>query len=484
MLSKKIRTYSPKVIACIQARMGSERLKSKALLLINGKTIIEIIYERLKKCKEIDDIILSTSDTKENDILAEHAKKINLKCHRGPENDLILRHLGALRKTGGHALLKITADCPLIDPDLADKMVAFFKKNHKNYDFFTNCLPPTYPDGLDLDITPLHILEKLDREIDKKSPHRDFFIAYIMSNPSRFKIYNTKNKTNLSSMRWTLDYPEDYDFLQTIFRALKEKEIFGMEDVLRIVSEKPDISEINRERIDNVISNNIRSAAYHSAVKKEKKFIILDFDGTIVDLNVNWQSVKDKISKLFSPYNIILEKEKPLFDRIKSAAKKAGLYKKEKKAESVFYRKCLKIIEKEELSAIQKAKPVTGAKDFLRWLYDERWQFAVLSNNNSTVIKKVFKKLSLSAPKIILGFDDVENQKPDIEGIKKIMEETKKGANECLLIGDSLADVEIGRTAGVKTYILKRDNKKNNTQNFFADFIKDFNQLKEILKNG
>lgn len=484
MLNKKTHTSKLKVIAIIQARMGSERLKNKAMLLINSKTIIEIIFDRLKLCKNIDDIILSTSDTKENDILADYAKKINLKCHRGSENDLISRHLGALKKTEADAFIKITADCPLVDPLLVDKMVGFFRNNYKNFDFFTNSFPPTYPDGLDLDITSLNVLEKINREIDKKSPHRDFFIAYIMSNPARFRIYNMKNSKNLSSMRWTLDYIEDYEFINKIFNVMGNNK-FTMDDVLKFLLKNPEINEINKNRIDNIVANNIRSGAYHSTIKKQKKLLILDFDRTMVDLNIDWLAVKEKIANIFVPFGISPDIEKPLFERIKDASKRSVLKEKNNKLEDLIYKKCLAVIKNEELLSLKKCELMDGTKDFLKWMKTEKRDFAVLSNNNTEVIKKVFVKFKLSLPKIIVGSDSVKDQKPNIEGINKIMRRVKRSANECVLVGDSKAEVEIGKKSGVKTYILNIYNKEKNIKiDFSADFIKDYNQLKEILKNG
>jgi spore coat polysaccharide biosynthesis protein SpsF (cytidylyltransferase family)/phosphoglycolate phosphatase-like HAD superfamily hydrolase len=464
--------------------MGSERLKNKAMLLINGKTIIEIIFGRLKLCKEIDGIILSTSNTKENDILAMHAKKINLECHRGPENDLIDRHLGALKKMKADAFIKITADCPLVDFILVDKMANFFRNNYKNFDFFTNSFPPTYPDGLDLDITPLNIVKKIDKEIDKKSPHRDFFIAYIMSNPSRFRIYNMRNSQNLSSMRWTLDYPEDYEFVKKIFSAMGDIK-FNMDDILKFLLKNPEINEINKNRIDNIIANNIRSGAYYSTIKKQKKLLILDFDRTIVDLNVDWQAIKEKITNIFALFGISPDIEKPLFERIKDASKRSALKEKNNKLEDLIYKKCLTIIRDEELLSLKKCQLINGTKDFLKWMQAEKREFVVLSNNNTEVIKKVFIKFKLPLPKIIIGSDSVEKQKPDTEGINKILIKFKKAANECILVGDSKVEVEIGDMSGVKTYIMNIYNKEKNIKiDFTADFVENFNQLKEILKNG
>lgn len=259
-----------KITVCMQARMGSKRLPKKALLKIGGKTIINTIFDRLKSCREIDNIILSTSLTKENDILIKHADEIGLKHYRGSESDLISRHLGAVLETNADAFVKITGDCPLADPKLIDQMVKVYRDNYKKIDLMTNCFPPTYPDGLDIDIIPRSVLEKLDKEI--RSPfYREYFVSYIMENPKKFKIYNLKNSADYSFLRWTLDYPEDMVFIKKIFKALgQNNKIFCAKDILEFLKKNPELKKINEKRIDKVIVRNIRSGVYHSLLKNNK----------------------------------------------------------------------------------------------------------------------------------------------------------------------------------------------------------------------
>lgn len=257
-----------KVIACIQARMGSSRLKRKALLKISGKSLIENMFQRLKSAKEIDDIVLATANNKENDILARHAEKIGLKYHRGEEKDLISRHYETVKKFGADAILLITGDSPFVDPEIADKMVKIYKKNYKKFDYFTNGFPPTFPHGLDIDIIPASTFKKLNDEV--KNPfYRECFYAYTMENPKSFRIYNLTNPVNLSSIRLTLDYPEDLILTRNIFNALvKKNKIFVMKDILKFLKKNPEVLEINKKRIDMVIVRNIRSKEYHSIVSK------------------------------------------------------------------------------------------------------------------------------------------------------------------------------------------------------------------------
>ena len=256
-----------KIIACIQARMRSTRLKKKVLKKILGKTMIERILERLKSCREIDGIILATSLNKDNDILARHARDIGLKYYRGSEDDIVDRLYRAAKKFRADALVRVTGDCPLIDPRVIDKMVSVYRKNCKKIDLLTNNFPPTFPHGLDVEIMPLSTFRQLFTEI-KDSFYRDWFPCYVRENSDKFRIYNLKNPVDLSSMRWTVDYPEDLVLVREIFKALDKKDkIFTMTEIVNFLKKNPQISEINAKRRDRVIVGGIRSHAYYELKK-------------------------------------------------------------------------------------------------------------------------------------------------------------------------------------------------------------------------
>lgn len=470
-----------KVSALIQARMGSTRLPGKAMMKIQGKTIIQIIFERLQHSKEIDDIILSTSSSRENNSLVRHAKEIGLKYYRGSENDLVARHLGAANKLKANAVLRVTGDCPLVDPHLADQMIRIYRKKNHAIDFMTNAMPPTYPDGLDLDIMPLATLKKLEKEIKKNDMHRDFFVPYIMKHKDRFKVYNFANAKNLSSLRWTLDYPEDFSFLEKIFSTIKPKEnIFFMDEVLALVSKNPKVLEINKKRMDNVILSDFRSQAYHSLAAKTK-FIIIDFDRTLVDLNVNWQKVKEEVVHLYQPFLIYPNSKKHLFERLRHASSLLQK-KKGKNIARQYYQKSLAIVAKEEMRAAKKAKLIKGAKDFLQWLEKNRLSFAILSNNTNGVIRYIFKKYQLPKPRMIIGSNDVTYQKPNPEGLGKIVAAQKLKKDQCVLVGDSNAEIELGKKTNVATFTLTTYYRtKKISHDLQGDIVENFNELKKRI---
>ena len=256
-----------KIVAVIQARMESTRLPRKALKKILGKTLIEWIYYRLSFCNKIDEIVLSTSINKENDELVDLAEEIGLEYYRGSEMNLVSRLYETAKKFSADAIVRITGDCPLVDPRIVDNLVEKYLKDSKNIDYVCNVLPPTYPDGMDVEIISSEILEKLDKEV-KDQLYREWITTTIMENPDKYRILNVPYEKNISDLRLTVDYPEDFELAEKIFRSLHwEGKIFFLEDILRLFKKDPSLIEINKNRVDLGIINNVRSAEFHNLKK-------------------------------------------------------------------------------------------------------------------------------------------------------------------------------------------------------------------------
>jgi len=253
-----------KVVAVIQARMGSTRLPKKALKKILDKTLIEWIKYRLSFSIEIDQIVLSTADNKENNLLIEHAKEINLEYFRGSENDLVSRLYKTAKKFKADAIVRITGDCPLIDPSIVDNLIKAYRKD-KELDYVSNIVPPTFPDGMDAEIVSFNVLKKMNEEI-RDLLYREFVTASLMENhENKYKTLNIFNKDNLSFLRLTVDYPEDFKLTEEVFFKLyKEGEIFYLKDILDLFKKEPRLIDINKNRVDKTILNNIRSSEFHN----------------------------------------------------------------------------------------------------------------------------------------------------------------------------------------------------------------------------
>lgn len=239
-----------KVIAVVQARTGSTRLPGKVMKKICGKPMLLLMLERLSHSKLIDKIVVATTTNPNDDALYNMVKENNYEVFRGSELDCLDRHYQVGKKFHADYICKITSDDPLIDPVLTDKTINYFLKNSEKFDYVSNVHPPTFPDGLDVEITHMSILEEAWKNATD-SNDREHTTTFIWSNPSKFKIGNYINedeKNLFVTDRWTVDYPEDFEFVKAVFEELyKEKKIFLMDDILILLTNKPEIRSINQK---------------------------------------------------------------------------------------------------------------------------------------------------------------------------------------------------------------------------------------------
>jgi len=158
---------------------------------------------------------------------------------------------------GADAVVRITADCPLVDPQLVDKMVAFYRQQAADCDYVCNVLPRTFPHGLDLEIISTASLARLSSEVTDPV-YRENITTTIMENPDSYRVVNFNNDKNLASLRLTLDYPEDLELITKIFNNLhQEGRIFNLDDILGLFQRQPQLLDINRHRIDLAAINQI-----------------------------------------------------------------------------------------------------------------------------------------------------------------------------------------------------------------------------------
>jgi len=229
----------------IQARTGSTRLPKKVIKKIVGKTVLEHVIGRTKRVKNIDKIVLATTRKKEDDILVEIAKKLNISVYRGSEDDVLDRYYQAAKLLKISEIIRITADCPLIDPKIVEQVADFYFQG--NCDFVSNTHPPTFPNGMDVEIFNFKSLKKSWQEAKLKS-EREHVTPYIYKNLNLFKIDNVVyGNNNFSYLRITLDEKEDLLLIRKIYRELyNQNRFFGLEDVLKLFKEKPGLTKINQ----------------------------------------------------------------------------------------------------------------------------------------------------------------------------------------------------------------------------------------------
>ena len=230
-----------KVVAIVQARMNSIRLPNKVMKLIGTIPMIEILLKRLNNSKLLDQIILATSKDIRNRSLIEHVEKLGFNCKQGSDKDVLERYVQTAEQYKADIIVRITGDCPLVDPVLVDECIHGFIES--KVDYYSNTSPSTFPDGLDIEVIKYTALKKAAKESTKTS-HREHVTPYIRE-LDIFSKSNYSNSKDLSALRWTVDDPEDFEVISRVFDYFKPDIYFSWKDVLTLYNENPQIFEAN-----------------------------------------------------------------------------------------------------------------------------------------------------------------------------------------------------------------------------------------------
>ncbi len=236
-----------KVVALVQARMGSTRLPNKVMKPIGGVPMIELLLSRLSRATEVDQIVVATSVDARNQALVEYIHKLGYACEQGSENDVLDRYVQAARAHQADVVVRITGDCPLVDPELVDEVIRRFKAS--NADYFSNISPPTYPDGLDIEVFLLKALEQASEETDKAYDHEH--VTPYLRESGRFTTASMQHAHDLSALRWTVDEPADLAVIEKVFQFFSPRTDFSWTEVLELQHSQPDIFHMNQDIIRN-----------------------------------------------------------------------------------------------------------------------------------------------------------------------------------------------------------------------------------------
>ena len=229
----------------VQARMGSSRLPGKVLKEVCGKTILEHLVVRLKRVKQIDKIVVATTIKEQDNQIVDLCIKINTPFYRGSEDDVLSRYYEAALKDRADLVVRVTSDCPLIDPYIIGSIVSFYINNQDKVDYVSNCLNRTYPRGMDVEVFSFSILKEAYEEATK-GIEREHVTPFITSRPSRYRLHNIEHSTNLSHYRLTVDTPEDMELIRRIFETLHyKKSAFSLKDILLVMEDNPEWIDIN-----------------------------------------------------------------------------------------------------------------------------------------------------------------------------------------------------------------------------------------------
>lgn len=238
-----------KIICIIQARFNSVRLPGKIFLDLDGKTVLERVVERAKRSSLIDEIIVASTINKDDLRVVELCRDKGINIFQGSEDDVLDRFYQAAKLINAENIVRITADCPLIDHKIIDMVIK--KHLDSSSDYTSNILKETFPDGEDVEIFTFKTLEKAWKEA-KLLSEREHVTPFIKKNPGIFKITNVGNNEDLSKYRWTIDEPKDYKLIKMIYEYFSGKKVdFGMLDVLEFIHNHPELEAINADIIRN-----------------------------------------------------------------------------------------------------------------------------------------------------------------------------------------------------------------------------------------
>lgn len=236
-----------KIIAIVQARMGSTRLPNKVMKEIGGVPMIELLLTRLARSRELGQIIVATSTDPRNQILVNHVRKLGYACEQGSESDVMARYLQAARTHGADVIVRITGDCPLVDPVLVDDAVRHFKA--EGVDYFSNIKPPSYPDGLDIEVFSMAALEKAALETQSTYDHEH--VTPYLRESGRFSQAAMQAEEDFSALRWTVDEQADLDVVAKVFAHFAPDIHFGWRQILTLQQEQPELFAANHQLIRN-----------------------------------------------------------------------------------------------------------------------------------------------------------------------------------------------------------------------------------------
>ena len=232
---------SDHVAVILQARTGSSRLPGKVLADLSGRPMLAFLVERLERCQAVDRIILATTDQPEDDDLVALGSSLGLSIARGSEKDVLARFVLAAESTDAPVFVRITADCPLMDPVLLGELITAFKL--QDVDYLSNCLPPTYPDGLDIEVFSRDALLRAQQGCI--SPAQREHVTPWIRESGYFRLDSKTHSLDLSNLRWTVDEPEDLEVIRSVVAHFDGRSDFSWQQVLELHKHQPDLFAAN-----------------------------------------------------------------------------------------------------------------------------------------------------------------------------------------------------------------------------------------------
>jgi spore coat polysaccharide biosynthesis protein SpsF len=264
------------VVVIVQARTKSTRLPGKVLRPVAGKTMLERQLERVLAASEPFELVVATTTDPADAPIFEACRRAGVRCLAGHPTDLLERHLTVALTLGADAVVKIPSDCPLVDPAVIDRVIGRYREHAEDVDYVSNLHPATYPDGNDVEVMSFVTLETAFRKADRPF-EREHTTPFIWERPDTFRLDNVAWETGLDysmTHRFTVDYPEDYEFVRTVYERLwsPRRPLFSLADILALLEQEPQVFEINaRYRGVNWYRNHLHELVHVS--RAETRFV-------------------------------------------------------------------------------------------------------------------------------------------------------------------------------------------------------------------
>lgn len=237
---------APRVVASVEARMGSSRLPGKVLMDIHGRPALGRLTDRLRRCPALADVVVATSVSPADDAIAAWAAGEGLAVWRGSEDDVLARVVGAHRFMGSDVVVEITGDCPLLDPEVVELGVRTFLEN--DCDVVSNTAKLSFPMGVDAQVFPLALLEEVERTVTDPAV-REHVSLHFYEHPARYRIIHlmAPSRWRAPDHRFQLDYPEDLAFVRAVYERLLPAfgDRFGVEEVMALLRREPALLDLN-----------------------------------------------------------------------------------------------------------------------------------------------------------------------------------------------------------------------------------------------
>ena len=247
--------------AVIQTRMGSSRLPGKVLLKLDEGSVLDYVINQVKYCKLVNKIIIATTNLLEDNVIIQNAKDNGVQYFRGHPTDVLDRYYQCAKEHDLSTIIRITSDCPLIDPEIVDLMIRTFNEN--TYDYISNNKPKTFPYGLDVEVFSFNALENAWKNAQLPS-EREHVTSFIYKNLDKFHIHNIEFRDDFSKLRLTIDRINDFKLIQIIVGKIKSRPIL-IKDILEIYKKEPKLFEINQ--------NYVTDEGYLKSLKEDEEVL-------------------------------------------------------------------------------------------------------------------------------------------------------------------------------------------------------------------